>query len=61
MRLEEIAKQYGMVDYLDQHTGYIYQLSKAINNGDGTLSVPVIDSCSSCNALIGYAHMNKVI
>ena len=39
MKLEQIAKQYGMVDYLDNTTGNIYQLSKAIKDDDGTLLV----------------------
>ena len=56
-RLEQIAQTYGMHDYYDMYTGNTYQLSKAIDNGDGTLSVPVI-----CNSrLIGYAQMEKVV
>lgn len=55
MKLEEIAKMYGMtVDYLDHNTGYIYELSRATDNGDGTLKVPVRDG-----TLIGYASMDK--
>ena len=42
MWLEQIAKQYGMTDYLDHNTGKIYQMSKAIQDTDGTLLVPVV-------------------
>ena len=55
MRLEQIAQMYGMQDYYDMYTGNVYQLSKAIDNGDGTLSVPVIYN----TRLIGYAQMEK--
>lgn len=56
MTLEKIAKTYGMVDYLDQSSNYIYELSQAIDNGDGTLKVPVKEN----GVLIGYSTMNKV-
>lgn len=55
MRLEQIVEAYGMNDYYDMSTGYIYELSKAIDNGDGTLKVPVKDG----GTLIGYSTMNK--
>lgn len=59
MKLEQITKQYGMVNYLDNTTGNIYQLSKAIEDDDGTLLVPVVSSYSS-NLLIGYARMEDI-
>lgn len=59
MKLEQIAKQYGMVDYLDNTTGNIYQLSKVIEDDDGTLLVPVVSSYGG-NLLIGYARMEDV-
>ena len=59
MKLEQIAKQYGMVDYLDNTTGNIYQLSKTIEDDDGTLLVPVVSSYGG-NLLIGYARMEDV-
>ena len=59
MKLEQIAKQYGMVDYLDNTTGNIYRLSKAIEDDDGTLLVPVVSSYGG-NLLIGYARMEDV-
>ena len=57
MNLETITELYGMEDYLDMVTGYIYELSKAIDNGDGTLKIPVKDY--GTKNLIGYATMNK--
>lgn len=59
MYLEQIAKQYGMVDYLDHNTGKIYQLSKAIEDADSTLLVPVV-SVFGDGILEGYARMQKV-
>lgn len=59
MTLEEIAKTYGMNDYLDNTTGNIYQLSKAIEDQDGTLLVPVVDVMGD-GILKGYARMQKV-
>ena len=56
MSLEEIAKTYGMNDYYDMYTGKVYHLSRAIDNGDDTLNIPV----SECGKLIGYAKMDKV-
>lgn len=56
--LENIAKSYGMHDYYDQQAGKIYELSKAIDNGDGTLLIPV-KSVLGDNLLIGYAKMQK--
>lgn len=55
MRLEEIARMYGMNDYYDMHTGRVYHLSEATDNGNGTQSVPVTQS----GDLIGYATMEK--
>lgn len=46
MMLEQIAKTYGMsADYLDWHTGLIYQMPRAQVNpdDDSELLVPVID------------------
>ena len=57
MLLEDIAKQYGMNDYLEMSTGKIYQLSKAFEGNPGTLLVPVEDT--STGALLGYAKMGK--
>lgn len=59
MRLEQIAKQYGMTDYLDHNTGKIYQMSKAVQDTDGTLLVPVVSICGD-GILVGYARMQKV-
>ena len=59
MSLEGIAKQYGMNDYFDIHTGKIYALSEFIDNEDGTLKIPVYSLYGDVN-LIGYAKMNKV-
>lgn len=59
MWLEQIAKQYGMTDYLDHNTGKIYQMSKAIQDTDGTLLVPVV-SIYGDGILEGYARMQKV-
>lgn len=56
MKLEQTVKTYGMNDYYDMNTGYTYELSKAIDNNDGTLKVPVKDS----GILIGYSTMKKV-
>ena len=56
--LEEIAKTYGMVDYMDQTTGNIYELSKALDDGEGALLIPVIAPYGD-NVLIGYARMQK--
>lgn len=56
MRLEQIAQMYGMNDYYDMYSGNVYQLSKATDNGDGTLSVPVYYG----NRLVGYAKMEKI-
>lgn len=58
MTLERIAEQYGMVDYMDSNTGYIYELSNAIDDGDNSLLVPVVDTFGD-NILIGYAKMHK--
>jgi hypothetical protein len=55
MYLEQIAKMYGMVDYLDQNTGYIYHLNKAVKE-DGMLKVPVTEN----GYLIGYAKMEDI-
>lgn len=58
MTLERIAEQYGMVDYMDNNTGYIYKLSNAIDDGNNSLLVPVVDTFGD-NVLIGYAKMHK--
>lgn len=58
MMLEEIAKLYGMNDYLDVNTGYIYKLSEAIDDGEENLLVPVVDTLGD-NVLLGYAKMHK--
>ena len=58
MKLEDVAKTYGMVDYMDQESGYIYALSKAFDDGEGMLLVPVIEAFGD-NILIGYARMKK--
>lgn len=56
MKLEEIARTYGMHDYYDMASGRTYQLSNATATDDGKLSVPVIED----GKLIGYASMDKV-
>ena len=57
--LEQIAKEYGMaMDYMDPNTGNIYRLADAIDDGEGNLLVPVIDSCGD-SILLGYAKMKK--
>lgn len=53
MTLETIVSVYGWNDYMDMNTGYIYQLSKAESQGNGTLKVPVIVD----GQLYGYATM----
>ena len=58
MTLERIAEQYGMVDYMDSNTGSIYELSNAIDDGNNSLLVPVVDTFGD-NILIGYAKMHK--
>ena len=58
MKLEDVEKTYGMVDYMDQESGYIYELSKAFDDGEGMLLVPVIDTFGD-NVLVGYARMQK--
>ena len=58
MMLEEIAKLYGMNDYLDINTGYIYKLSEAIDDGEGNLLVPVTAPYGD-SILLGYAKMQK--
>lgn len=55
MSLENIAKVYGMVDYLDVSTGKIFKLSQAIDAGDGNLIVPV----EQRGRIIGYSQMKK--
>ena len=59
MKLEGVAKTYGMVDYMDQESGYIYELSKASDDGEGMLLVPVIEAFGD-NILVGYAKMQNV-
>ena len=59
MMLEQIAKMYGMsADYLDWHTGLIYQMSRAQVNpdDDSELLVPVIDGTGRP---YGTAHMKR--
>lgn len=56
MLLEDIAMLYGMVDYYDPVDMKIYELSKAIDDGD-TLLVPVRDTNGF---LLGHARMAKV-
>ena len=58
MNLETIAKTYGMVDYMDPTTGNIYALSKAFDDGEGMILVPVIAPFGD-NVLVGYARMKK--
>lgn len=58
MTLEHIAKTYGMTDYIDHNTGYIYALSEALEHQEeGKLKVPVY-TANRAN-LIGYATMDK--
>ena len=54
MSLEKIIEMYGMNDYYDHNTGYIYCLSEAIDEGD-TYRVPVKDN----GILIGYSSADK--
>ena len=56
MTLEKIVEMYGWNDYYDMNTGYIYQLSQSVDNGDGTSKVPVVEDGN----LIGYATMKGV-
>ena len=56
MKLEQIIEMYGWNDYYDMNTGYIYHLSEAMDNGDGTSKIPV----TSNGRLIGYATMKGV-
>lgn len=57
-KLEEIAKDYGMVDYCSMSDGLIYQLSKAEEYSDNMLAVPMLDLAT--HELIGYALMEAV-
>lgn len=57
--LEQIARTYGMnADYLDWHTGLIYQMPRAVVNPDNSneLLVPVIDGTG---VPYGTAHMER--
>ena len=57
MKLEEIVNMYGWNDYLDQNTGYIYQLSTANKNLESHIAyVNVKDSMT--NEPIGTAVMD---
>ena len=58
MSLESIIETYGWNDYLDVHTGNIYQLSEAMNNGDGTSEVPII---GNTGYFIGFCKVNVVM
>ena len=58
MKLEQVAKDYGMQDYLDYNTGYIYQLSKAEEMGNNMLMVPMVDV--GTYEFVGYALMEGV-
>lgn len=58
--LEDIAKKYGMNDYLDNVSGKIYQLSRPIKDIDGTLLIPVVDVFGD-NIISGYARMANVL
>lgn len=60
MRLEEVAKTYGMVDYMDPTNGNIYELSKAIDDGAGMLLVPIIAPYGD-SLLLGYDKMHKTV
>lgn len=56
MKLEDIARTYGMNDYYDMVTGRIYKLSEATDAENGKLTVPVYED----GRFIGNASMNKV-
>ena len=57
--LEQIAKEYGMTeDYVDPNTGNIYQLTDAIDDGEGNLLVPITAPYGD-SILLGYAKMQK--
>jgi hypothetical protein len=57
--LEQIAKEHGMTeDYVDTNTGNIYQLTDAIDDGNGGLLIPVIAPYGD-SILLGYAKMQK--
>lgn len=60
MMLEEVARQYGMHDYLDNCAGKIFQLSNAIKDADDTLLVPVVDVFGD-GIIREYARMNNVL
>lgn len=56
MSLEQIVSMYGWTDYYDQHTGQIFHLLQVLDNGDGTLSVPVTEG----GYFIGHVEMRDV-
>lgn len=57
--LEQIAKEYGMaMDYMDPNTGNIYRLTDAIDDGNGSLLVPITAPYGD-SVLLGYAKMQK--
>lgn len=59
MKLEDIAKTYGMAtDYMDQTTGNIYRFTDAIEDGEGGLLIPVTAPYGD-SLLLGYAKMQK--
>lgn len=56
MRLEDIVSMYGWNDYLDQNSGYVYELSKASIDTDNKIAhVPVCDGLT--REFIGTAVM----
>ena len=56
MFLEDIAKQYGMIDYYEQRTGKIYNMSEAEVTDSGYLLVPVY--CAG--KLLNWVRMEAV-
>lgn len=60
MYLEDIVKQYGMVDYHDRRRNLIYAISDAVkvSNDSNCLVVPVR---TMQNRILGYCYMSEVI
>lgn len=57
MKLEQIAKEYGMHDYYEQKTGRVFKLSEADELSDDVLVVPVYEN----GVKIGIATMDNVL
>lgn len=57
MLLEDVAREYGMVDYYDHVYSRVYELSRAVEDS-GTMVVPVRDALTG--DIMGYQRMAKI-